>query len=92
MTVTEAKAELAEVIRSAEAGQRVIITRHGKPVAAVVEYDAIAQLKRIEAINYRELWPVKPATNDEAREAEIDDLIHQIVEEAMEIRSRRWKP
>ena len=62
MTVTEAKAELAEVIRSAEAGQRVIITRHGKPVAAVVEYDAIAQLKRIEAINYRELWPVKPAT------------------------------
>ena len=31
--VTEAKARFAELLRRAEAGEEVVITRHGKPLA-----------------------------------------------------------
>ena len=31
--VTEAKARFAELLRRAEAGEEIVITRHGKPVA-----------------------------------------------------------
>lgn len=33
VTVSEAKAQFAELIRRAEAGEAVVITRHGRPVA-----------------------------------------------------------
>lgn len=34
--VNEAKTKLTELLRAVEAGERVVITRHGKPVAELV--------------------------------------------------------
>ncbi len=36
ISVTEAKAQLTELVRQAEAGQDVVLTRRGRPVARVV--------------------------------------------------------
>src|SRR5262245_7687239 len=47
MTVAEAKNRFSDVLRRAEyGGQRVIVERHGKPVAAIVSTD---DLRRLEA-------------------------------------------
>ena len=47
MTVAEAKNRLSDVLRRAEyGGERVVVERHGKPVAAIVSTD---DLKRLEA-------------------------------------------
>ena len=35
ISLAEAKATLSECIREAESGKEVLITRHGKPVAAI---------------------------------------------------------
>jgi antitoxin (DNA-binding transcriptional repressor) of toxin-antitoxin stability system len=35
LTIAEAKAKFSELVRRAEAGERFIITRHGKPVAEI---------------------------------------------------------
>jgi prevent-host-death family protein len=32
VAITEAKAQLTELVRRAEAGEEVVLTRHGKPV------------------------------------------------------------
>lgn len=39
MQAREAKARFAEILRSAESGEPVTITRHGKPVARLVPID-----------------------------------------------------
>lgn len=36
LTVTELRAQLGAVLDAVEAGERVVITRYGKPVAALV--------------------------------------------------------
>ncbi len=46
-SVAEAKATFSECIREVEAGSSVIITRHGKPVAALVRPDDLEQLERL---------------------------------------------
>ena len=47
MTVAEAKNRFSEVLRRAEyGGERVVVERHGKPVAAIVSTD---DLRRLEA-------------------------------------------
>jgi prevent-host-death family protein len=45
-SVAEAKSHFTECIASAEAGEPVVITRHGKPVAAIVRVEDLAKLKR----------------------------------------------
>lgn len=45
MSVAEAKNRLTQILRAVEQGERVIITRHGKPVAQVVP--APAERKRV---------------------------------------------
>jgi prevent-host-death family protein len=47
LSVAEAKANFSECIREVEAGSSVIITRHGKPVAAMVRPDDVEQLERL---------------------------------------------
>ena len=47
LSVAEAKATFSECIRQVEAGSSVIITRHGKPVAALVRPDDLEQLERL---------------------------------------------
>ncbi|MDF1591858.1 MAG: type II toxin-antitoxin system Phd/YefM family antitoxin [Desulfobacterales bacterium] len=47
ISVAEAKATFSECIRSAEAGSAVLITRHGKPVAALVSPSDLEHLERL---------------------------------------------
>jgi prevent-host-death family protein len=49
VTAARAKAEFAECIRKAEAGEAVLITRHGKTVAALVPADSLRQLERLRS-------------------------------------------
>ena len=42
-----AKAQLAECVRQAEAGTSIVITRHGKPVAALVAAKDMEHLERL---------------------------------------------
>jgi prevent-host-death family protein len=49
LSVAEVKATLSEQIRSAEQGESVVITRHGKPVAALVPTDDLRTLERLRA-------------------------------------------
>ena len=47
ISVAEAKATFSECIRKVEAGSPVLITRHGKPVAALVRPSELEHLERL---------------------------------------------
>ena len=49
LSVAEAKAGLSDAIRAVEAGGTIVITRHGKPVAAIVRPDELETLERLRA-------------------------------------------
>lgn len=49
----EARARLPELLAAAQRGQRTIITRHGRPIAALVPLDAL-----IERTAQRPLLPL----------------------------------
>jgi len=49
VTVAEAKAHLSDCIRSIERGETIVITRHGKPVAALVASEDLDTLDRLRA-------------------------------------------
>lgn len=42
----EAKQRFSEVVREAEAGEPQVITRHGRNVAVIIEYEGFQQLQR----------------------------------------------
>jgi prevent-host-death family protein len=46
-SVADAKSHFADCIASAEAGEPVVITRHGKPVAAIVRAEDLATSTRL---------------------------------------------
>ncbi len=48
---TEAKARLAELLRLVEGGERISITRHGRPVAHLVPANDQARASRREAMD-----------------------------------------
>lgn len=49
VSVSRAKANFSAAVREAEAGATLVITRHGKPVAALVDADDVEQLERLRA-------------------------------------------
>lgn len=49
LSVAQVKATLSEQIRSAEHGNPVVITRHGKAVAALVPAEDLEALRRLRA-------------------------------------------
>jgi prevent-host-death family protein len=49
LSVAEAKATLSAAIREVEAGSTVVITRHGKPVVALVCADDLSALERLRS-------------------------------------------
>lgn len=49
LSAARVKAEFAECVRKAEAGEAVVITRHGRAVAALVPADRLKQLERLRA-------------------------------------------
>jgi len=50
VSAAKAKAQFAECIRKAEAGDPVVITRHGKAVVALVRADRLQQLERLRSV------------------------------------------
>ncbi|MBM3551576.1 MAG: type II toxin-antitoxin system prevent-host-death family antitoxin [Alphaproteobacteria bacterium] len=54
ISVTEAKAQLTELVRRAEAGEEIILTRHDQPAARLVPataaLDRKARRKLLEAV------------------------------------------
>lgn len=50
MTVSEARAALPEILDRVEAGEEVMITRHGKPAAVVVRPDALRTRRADQAL------------------------------------------
>ncbi len=49
LSVAEAKATLSDAIRDVEAGTPIVITRHGKPVAALVRAEDLSTLERLRS-------------------------------------------
>ncbi|MBN1609023.1 MAG: type II toxin-antitoxin system prevent-host-death family antitoxin [Polyangiaceae bacterium] len=49
VSLAETKSRLAECVRAAERGENVVITRHGKPVAALVSTQDLALISRLRA-------------------------------------------
>ena len=49
VSAAKAKAQFAECMRKAEAGDPVVITRHGKAVVALVRADRLEQLERLRS-------------------------------------------
>lgn len=49
VSLGDAKAKLAECVRQAESGGSVVITRHGKAVAAIVSNEDFEALRRLRA-------------------------------------------
>ena len=49
VSAARAKAEFAEFVRKAESGEAVVITRHGKAVAALVPAHRFRQIERLSA-------------------------------------------
>lgn len=47
--IAEAKATLSRWIRTVEQGEPVVITRHGRPVAALVPAEDVERLERLRA-------------------------------------------
>ena len=47
LSIAKAKATLSDCIRDVEAGSSVLITRHGKPVAALVRASDLQRLDRL---------------------------------------------
>jgi len=66
VTVSEAKGQLTELVRRAEAGKEVVLTRHGQPVAQLVRAverrrrDPEARRKALEAIRAAARGKAKP--------------------------------
>jgi len=50
ISVSEAKAQLTELLRHAEAGEEVIITRHGHPIVELIPAREAVAKRRIEVI------------------------------------------
>ncbi len=49
ISIAQAKATLSAQVRAAEEGEPILITRHGKPVAALVPADELEQYERLRA-------------------------------------------
>ena len=49
LSAAQAKARFSDCVRRAEEGDPVVITRHGKPVAALVPASALSQLRGLRS-------------------------------------------
>jgi prevent-host-death family protein len=55
VTTSEAKARFAELLKAAEAGKTIVVTRHGKPVARIEGIPEAAGLPRVGALK-GQIW------------------------------------
>ena len=54
--VKEAKAKLTELLRIAESGERIVLTRNGKPVADLVPHEGATELDRMSILDRVQAW------------------------------------
>jgi len=47
MSIAEAKARFADAVKKAEGGERILVTRYGSDVAAIVPISELVELKRL---------------------------------------------
>jgi prevent-host-death family protein len=90
VSAAEAKARLSELVASvAYAGERVVIERRGKPMAAIVGLGDLAKLERNELVPGRPrgalalvgAWP-------EVRNKDIDEMVNRIYSERRRSKGR----
>ena len=76
LSVTDAtKRGVAGLMADAERGDEVIITRHRRPVAAVVSYQRLTELAELEG-DLRDLaLVVSRAATDTGRRTSLDDVL-----------------
>jgi prevent-host-death family protein len=70
IAIAEAKAQFAELIRRAEAGEAIELTRYGRPVARLVAAEPGAKRSLIGAMKGEFAAPEDPFAGD----AEIEEL------------------
>lgn len=63
MTAAEAKAKLADCLRSVERGEPIIITRYGRPVAALIGVEDLARLRSARVGAHEHRQPGAPFDN-----------------------------
>ncbi len=68
--ITEAKAQLTELVRRAENGEEVVLTRHGKPAARIVAAEEPGPRRKldralIDEITRHAVAKMKPGPWDE---------------------------
>ena len=73
ISIAEAKAHLSVCVREAEQGESILITRHGKPVAALVAATDLEQLERL-----RKAGPQSGLASLAGGWDGSEELIHQI--------------
>lgn len=54
--VKEAKAKLTELLRIAESGERIVLTRNGKPVADLVPHVATTEADKMSILDRVQAW------------------------------------
>lgn len=54
--VKEAKAKLTELLRIAESGERIVLTRNGKPVADLVPHEATKEADKMSILDRAQAW------------------------------------
>ena len=54
--VKEAKAKLTELLRIAESGERIVLTRNGKPVADLVPHEATTEAEKMSILDRVQAW------------------------------------
>ena len=80
MTIAQAKSRFSDCVRSAEGGETVLITRYGKPAAAVVSAKYLAELEtsRRGGPERRGLAALIERFSDgEEFAAEIEKIVHE---------------
>lgn len=65
LTTSKARQDFSAVVEAVERGERVVLSRHGKPVAAVVTVEDLALLKAIE--DRRDAKAARAALEDAGR-------------------------
>ncbi len=80
MTVRQNLGELLNEVQYKH--DSIIITKAGKPVAAMVDMDTFARLRRQDSGEFERLWAQFAKGFEDLSEAEAEQLAHEAVQEA----------
>ena len=79
LSVSEAASRgVSGLLKAAEAGDDVVVARHGRPVAAVVSTERLAELQRLENDLHDAALAVMRVATDDGRRTSLDDAIVEL--------------